>query len=469
MKYQLTKEINDISLELKSEEGQKVIFDKLEFPVMPRENFRMELQKELKGVVQQEAGISAEGLIKYNGLEKYEGQIYLSRECNQKFGLELFQTNEPEEICRILIQILNYIKLYHSQDIILGGLSLGELAQDKKGNFFLLDPIVINHLSKFLTSKYRIDTSPEVIKGNKWDQKSDVFSWGVLAYRLLSEVDPYAADTTEERMEKILKIGPPNLKDLRPELSVELSSLIMSSLDNDPRRRPSLESLISKLTVLIESAKLTVSESEAREYREKATKNRRLYKSKEQLWLWFRKYGFVTLSALGVIGFFIFTWVGSQGKPIITEKNKPLEVLNYYFEGVKTLNPSLIDESLYKVKNSFSDMVTNLFVINRTQQGMSHSLKDSVKLDFVGLNVETLIENSSEAKYQAKYTLQVAMAKEINYFEREEEYTLKPVKKVWRVTGINILKENHRIEKLPEEQNPVQGNELQLPAVSGTK
>jgi serine/threonine protein kinase len=374
-------------------------------------------------------------------LEKYDEHFYLVRDGIISTGLEPFQIVDPEQKVAVLLKIIEILRCYHQQGLLSGGLSLGQLKLDQEGSFYLQDPITINFLSKSLSEEYKVDSPPEVVRGKSWDQRSEVFSWGVLAYRLLTGQDPFLAPTSAERLEKILKIGALSPRDVNPELSDGLSRLIIDSLNSEPLKRPSLDELYKKLAHLLEQREIIVGENELRHYREKAQVNRNLYQAKEKFRLWFRKFGIATLVSVAALALVFFTWMSSQSKPVITVKNKPSEVLAYYFKGIQTLDVTLIDETLQKEDHSFSGMITNLYVINKTQQGMTYSTKDNAKLDLLNLVIKPLSQNSKQAKYKAGYTIRINLAKETQCIEREDIFVLKPVRKVWRITGIKVLKE----------------------------
>jgi serine/threonine protein kinase len=459
MKYELTKELSSLSLVIKSEQEKKLIFDRLEFPVQLRDSFRLELQKGFKEVARQTAEINSDGLLRYRSLEKYNEQFYLVREGSAKIGIEPFQTVSPEQTGRVLLQIIQILQDYHQKGLLLGGFSLGQLKQDQNGSFYLQDPCVINYLSKSLGDEYKVDAPPEVIKGQTWDKPADLFSWGVLAYRLLTDQDPFLAATPSERLDKILKLGVLSPKDIKPELSNRLNLLIIRCISSDPQKRPSLDELKAELTYLLEEDNLIVDDNEVREYQEKALANRRRYQTKERFRLWFRKYGIATTITFAAIAFFILTWVGSQSKPLITAKDKPSKVLACYFKGVQNLDVTLVDQTLHKAKNSFSDMVTNLYVINKTQQGMTYSIKNNIKLDYLELKIQPLAHSRQQVKYKANYTLRVALTNQIQYIKREDTVILQPIRKVWRITQIVVSKEKRWSTKFvnPEAQTQKEG------------
>lgn len=462
MKYELIQELTPQTIMVRTEQGEDLVFDSLEFPVPPKENFRVELQKGLKEAISQSHDIQSPNLVKYQGLDKFEQQLYLVRKDVETEGLLSFEARdlEPpvlqpsilkppvlERRVGALLKILDIMEEFHKNELILGGLSLGQLKMDGQGKFYLQDPYAMNYLSKSLTDEYSIDPPPEVISGKAWSRESDIFSWGVLAYRLLTGEEPFKAPTPAERLDKILKFGALSPKDIKPELSNRLSQLITRCMNTTPQKRPALEELQTELSGLLESGQIRAAEDEVQEYQEKAKANRRIYQTKERFWLWFRKFGIASIITVAAIVVIIVSWTGSQSKPVITEKDKPGEVVTYYFQAIKDLNVSLVDETVHKAKNSFSDMVTNLYVINKTQQGMTYSMKDNIKLEFLGLRIQPLGGPKGLKKFQADYTLKISLAKETQYFDRKEVLFLQPVKKVWRITRIQVIHEKRRVEQ----------------------
>lgn len=450
MKYQLIKELSPDSLLMESEEGERVVFDLVSFPVMPRETYRLELQKELQEVAGKEENVLHENLIRYGGLEKYQGEIYLVDKNRGRAGIESFQTGDLGVTCQTLLMILEILQVYHQQGLVLGGLSPGLLKKDREGRFFLQDPLIMSHLSTSLDETYQISPPPEVIAGRGWNQQSDLFSWGLLAYRLLTGVDPFAATKPEDRIDKLAKseLVPP--RDLRTTLSEPINQLVIGCLRKKPAQRPSLEILIRRLSEIIASGGIIVTQTEAQSYAVKAEASRKKFQTRENVRVWFRKYGLITLGSLAVVAVLIFTFLGSRTKGVLTFNTKPQEVLGYYFNAIKTLNTTLVDETVYHAKNSFTDMVTNLYVLNRAQQGMTYSMKDYVKMEILDLKIQRLEEDSRHAVYRASYTLKVALPKEIRYFQREDEFSLEPVRKIWRITEIKILREKEWQENLED-------------------
>ncbi len=80
--------------------------------------------------------------------------------------------------------------------------------------------------------------SPEQLRHGKLDSRSDVFSFGIIFYRMLTGNHPYYAESVNEVIASILNDTPLSPRNLNAEISTELSQLVMRSLEKDSDRRP---------------------------------------------------------------------------------------------------------------------------------------------------------------------------------------------------------------------------------------
>ncbi|HWM91222.1 MAG TPA: tetratricopeptide repeat protein [Thermoanaerobaculia bacterium] len=85
--------------------------------------------------------------------------------------------------------------------------------------------------------------SPEQATGRDLDERSDLFSLGVLIYEVLTGRSPFKAPSAAETLGQILHHEPPPISRLRPDLPPELSELVARLLakDRDLRPRSALE------------------------------------------------------------------------------------------------------------------------------------------------------------------------------------------------------------------------------------
>jgi tetratricopeptide (TPR) repeat protein len=79
--------------------------------------------------------------------------------------------------------------------------------------------------------------SPQQIKGEPADARSDIYSLGVLIYEMLTGRPPFRAERLEEIIDMHLHELPEAPHDLDPGISTELSALVMKCLEKDPASR----------------------------------------------------------------------------------------------------------------------------------------------------------------------------------------------------------------------------------------
>ncbi len=104
------------------------------------------------------------------------------------------------------------------------------LARDQRG----LDPVTLERV-RVGTLGYM---SPEQIEGAELDARSDLFSLGVVFYRMTTGVAPFQGATMTAVFRSTLHDTPPAPVQLRPEVPRELSELIARLLAKDPQVRP---------------------------------------------------------------------------------------------------------------------------------------------------------------------------------------------------------------------------------------
>jgi serine/threonine-protein kinase len=80
--------------------------------------------------------------------------------------------------------------------------------------------------------------SPEQVAGEPVDQRSDLFSLGILLYELVVDASPFAADSHARTMRRVLRHHPRSLSAELPGVPPAFAALVDQLLDKDPARRP---------------------------------------------------------------------------------------------------------------------------------------------------------------------------------------------------------------------------------------
>jgi serine/threonine protein kinase/tetratricopeptide (TPR) repeat protein len=79
--------------------------------------------------------------------------------------------------------------------------------------------------------------SPEQIQGEEVDARSDIFSFGVVFYEMLTGHIPFRGEHEAAMMYSIVNEEPQPIEDYRPELSSEVSHIIKKALEKSPEDR----------------------------------------------------------------------------------------------------------------------------------------------------------------------------------------------------------------------------------------
>lgn len=79
--------------------------------------------------------------------------------------------------------------------------------------------------------------APEQILGQPVDGRADLFSLGVLLYRMLTGVHPFYASSPDQTFRRVMYETPPPAAEVVADLSPSLSALVVQAMEKDPARR----------------------------------------------------------------------------------------------------------------------------------------------------------------------------------------------------------------------------------------
>jgi tetratricopeptide (TPR) repeat protein len=168
------------------------------------------------------------------------------------------------ESLHIMAQISDAITYIHSKNIIHRDL--------KPANIILIEKDGDPHFVKLLDfglAKMELETrltesgnflgtlqylAPEQVLDAYSVPANDIFSMGVIFYRMLCGKRPFTGRTAIDIMRQVIIKEPPKVSGCSPDIPGELDTLVMKMLDKEPDQRPSAESVRDTLQRLDENA-----------------------------------------------------------------------------------------------------------------------------------------------------------------------------------------------------------------------
>ena len=150
----------------------------------------------------------------------------------------------------ILVEVARALDYAHHEGVVHRDIKPANIMIDQKGTAIVMDFGIARATDekRFTQTGATIGTpaymSPEQCRGHETTAASDQYSLGILAYEMLAGGAPFSGTPIELQIAHMQDSARP-LRDLRPELSLELSGAVMRMLAKDPADRwPSLAQLV---------------------------------------------------------------------------------------------------------------------------------------------------------------------------------------------------------------------------------
>jgi serine/threonine-protein kinase len=188
------------------------------------------------------------GIVKtYDGEER--SRLYMVIEWVEGRLLRAILSEERqiqvERATQLTLEILDALDTMHKYGIVHRDLKPENIMVDDEDGIKLIDfGIAMKEDARRITFVGMSPTlgtpdyiSPEQVKGQRGDHRSDIYSLGVMLYEMLAGQPPYTGSNPLAVMNERLLHDPEPVRKLRKEVSPELEEILNRALERDPRRR----------------------------------------------------------------------------------------------------------------------------------------------------------------------------------------------------------------------------------------
>jgi eukaryotic-like serine/threonine-protein kinase len=149
----------------------------------------------------------------------------------------------PEEAAKIVLQICRALEAAHAEGVIHRDLKPQNIMLDANGRAYVMDFGIARsaYLPGMTQTGALVGTpeymSPEQAKGEKLDERSDLFSLGAILYELLNGVSPYHSDTPLATLWRRIQEKAKPLTEIDPTIPEPLSDIVAKALEIEPQDR----------------------------------------------------------------------------------------------------------------------------------------------------------------------------------------------------------------------------------------
>src|SRR5260221_9342127 len=149
----------------------------------------------------------------------------------------------PEEAAKIILQICRALEAAHGEGVIHRDLKPQNIMLDASGRAYVMDFGIARsaYLPGMTQTGALVGTpeymSPEHAKGEKIDERSDLFSLGVILYELMIEQSPYYSETPLATLWKRIQEKAKSLSEVDATIPKPLSDIVAKALEIEPENR----------------------------------------------------------------------------------------------------------------------------------------------------------------------------------------------------------------------------------------
>ncbi|HLD73611.1 MAG TPA: serine/threonine-protein kinase [Bdellovibrionota bacterium] len=149
----------------------------------------------------------------------------------------------PEIACRIMCDVMSALEHAHLRRIVHRDIKPENIIISPDGEVKLADfsiAKILNKESLTVTGQLvgsPLYLSPEQARGDKIDERSDLFSAGILFFQMLTGKPPYFDENPVVVLKKIISNPPDKLSLVNPKISKQLETIVLKALEKDKKQR----------------------------------------------------------------------------------------------------------------------------------------------------------------------------------------------------------------------------------------
>jgi len=180
-------------------------------------------------------------------LAEYEGLRFLSMEFVDGEDLAALMRRDKQlpldRALKIVRQVCAGLEAAHAQGVVHRDLKPQNVLVAKDGNVRVADFGLARSIGESgMTASGAVlgspaYMSPEQVKGDATDERSDIYSLGVMLYQLVAGQAPFRADTPHAVMEMRLHKPPRPLREAAPDAPAHVEAIVTRCLEIDPAKR----------------------------------------------------------------------------------------------------------------------------------------------------------------------------------------------------------------------------------------
>ncbi len=200
-------------------------------------------------------GLNHANICVVHGVDEFNAALFMVMEFVEggELGAKI-PFSKAEEAIKIAAQIGEALHEAHSKGIVHRDIKADNIMLTSKGQAKVMDfgLAKLKGSLKLTKSRSTVGTlgymSPEQIQGEEADHRSDIFSFGVLLFEMLTGRMPFRGDHEAAILYSIVNEAPQDIASIKPELSPLVVNLINRCLEKDPDDRyQTMQDAVSEL------------------------------------------------------------------------------------------------------------------------------------------------------------------------------------------------------------------------------